>query len=65
MLNKSTIWLSTGTDFVAATLIVYLSSFVFAGARISVLGALVTAFLLAITEVIQHYYLTGSRKVEQ
>jgi len=65
MLNKKTIWTSTGMDFVAATILVYLSGFVFSGATITLLGALVTAFLLAITEVIQHYYLISSGKVER
>ncbi len=63
-LNKKTIWTSTGLDFVAATMIVYLSSFIFLDVKITLLGALITAFLLSITEVIQHYYLTNAEKVE-
>lgn len=62
-LSKRTIWTDTALDFAAATIIVYLSGFVFRGAIVTFIGALLTAFLLAITEVIQHYYLTGTGKV--
>lgn len=56
LLGKINYWLITGMDLIAAAVIVYLSNFVFTGALITSLGALLTAFLLAITELIQLGY---------
>lgn len=63
LLNKMNIWYIVVIDFVAAAIIVYLSGFVFSAATITLLGALLTAFLLAITEAIQLYFRKSGEKV--
>ncbi|SFI83885.1 DUF2512 family protein [Thermoflavimicrobium dichotomicum] len=57
VLRPGTFWLSTGADFLAATVIVYISQWFFAGSRITWAGALLTAFFLAVTEYFQHIWL--------
>lgn len=54
MLRPGTLWLSTIADWAAASLIVYLSQFVIAGAFVSVVGALLAGGILALFEYVQH-----------
>jgi hypothetical protein len=56
-LKRGTLWTANLLDWVAATLMVYLSGFVASGARITWLGALMTGFLIAATEHFQHVWL--------
>lgn len=65
MLRPGTLWISTAMDFVAATVIVYFSEFFFTGARITFVGAMLTAFLLSITEYFQHKWLIQSGRTEK
>lgn len=64
LLNQKTVWITTGLDFIAATVLLYLSGIVFVGASVTFMGALITGLVLAVTELIQHYYLVGTEKVE-
>jgi fermentation-respiration switch protein FrsA (DUF1100 family) len=65
LLSKKTIRLSTALDFGAAAIIVYLSGWVFTGARVTWVGAVVAALLIGIVELLEHYYLTRAGKVER
>lgn len=65
ILKKGTLWLSNLADFAAATVIIYASPLFLPGARITLLGALFTAFLLNITEYVQHLYLIQSGKTKK
>ena len=62
LLKPNTIWISTGMDFIAATLIVYLVPMLMQGTQVTFLGALITGFVLALTEIPQHYWLTRTGK---
>lgn len=57
LLKKGTVWISTALDFGAAFIVLYLSSFIFPGARVTVTGAMITAAIIAIAEHLQHMYL--------
>lgn len=65
ILKKGTFWLSTLVDFAAASLIVYFVSLFFVTASVTIFGALLTALLLTITEVIQHNWLINSGRTEK
>lgn len=64
-LNRTGIWTSTVMDFVASTLIVYLVTQLFPTASITLGGALVVGFILAVVEHFTHAYLIRSGKVEK
>lgn len=65
VLRKGTIWTSTILDFSASAAIVYFSALIFAGARVTLLGALLTAFLLGLTEHLQHKMLVESGRTQK
>jgi uncharacterized membrane protein YeaQ/YmgE (transglycosylase-associated protein family) len=65
ILKKETFWLSTVSDFVAASFIVYIVSLFFATASVTIGGALLTAILLTITEIAQHRWLINSRRTQK
>lgn len=56
MAREKMLWISTGADFLAAAVILYLSQFVMWGSRVTVSGVLLTAAVLAVTEYLQHLY---------
>lgn len=65
MLKRDTQWMSLALDFVAATAIVYFSQFFLRGSVVSLNGALLTAFLLGITEYFQHMWLISTGKTKK
>jgi hypothetical protein len=65
LLRRGTFWISTGMDFIAALAIIYFSQFFIAGVRITLFGAVLTAFLLAVTEYFLHFYLLKSKKTRK
>lgn len=65
ILRRGTFWISNIMDFFAATAIVYFSAFFFTGARITYIGAMLTAFFLAVTEYFQHLWLIRTGKAEK
>lgn len=64
-LREGTLWMNTGMDFVASSVIVYFMTLFFIGARVTVLGAILTGLLLAITEHFTHVYLIQSSKTRK
>ncbi|MGJ9384033.1 DUF2512 family protein [Salipaludibacillus sp. CF4.18] len=64
ILKKGTFWLSAILDFIAATVIVYVVSF-FQVAQVSFFGAILTAVLLSVTELVQHNWLIKSGRTEK
>ncbi|MDR6225829.1 DUF2512 family protein [Desmospora profundinema] len=65
LLREETTIISTVLDFFAAALIVYVASMFFVGARVTFFGALLTALLLTITEIIQHRWLIQSGRTRK
>jgi cation transport ATPase len=65
LLRTTTVTISTVLDLLASFAIVYLSKFFFSGARITFWGALLTAFLIAAGEYVQHQYLTRTHKTRK
>ncbi|OYD08253.1 DUF2512 family protein [Paludifilum halophilum] len=65
LLKRGTFWLSNIMDFIAATAIVYFSAFFFAGAQMTVIGALLTGFLLTVAEYFQHLWLIRTGKTQK
>jgi uncharacterized membrane protein YvlD (DUF360 family) len=64
-LRKGTLWISTAMDFTAATAIIYLSQLFIRGTMNTIGGALVTAVIICIFEVMLHYYLIKSGKTRK
>ncbi|MCP8615411.1 DUF2512 family protein [Salirhabdus salicampi] len=64
ILRKLTFWVSTIADFIAATLIVYFVSQLQV-TYVTFFGAILTALLLTITEIIQHRWLIKSGKTKK
>lgn len=65
LLRQGTLWINTLVDFLVFTVIIYLSSFLFPGARVTLMGAWATALLLNIAEFLQHLYLIRSGRAEK
>ena len=65
LLKRGTFWISTAVDFIAATLIVFVVSLLLPGARVTLLGAIMTALLLSITEYVQHLWLIESGRTKK
>lgn len=63
-LKRGTLWISTIFDFIAATLIVYLVSLL-QEAKVTFLGAILTAIILMVTEIIQHLWLIRSGRTKK
>jgi hypothetical protein len=64
LLKRGTFWVSTVADFMAATLIVYFVS-LFQVATVTLFGAILTAILITITEIIQHRWLIQSGRTKK
>lgn len=62
LLRRGTLWLSLAADALAAVLLIYFISNLFAGARVTLPGAIFTAILIGVTEYVQHVYLITSDK---
>lgn len=62
LLKKTTFWLMNLIDFVAASFLIYISSFFFFGAQITWTGAFLSAFLFTISEYIQHRWLIQTHR---
>lgn len=54
MLRRGTLWLTTVADWAMASAVLYLASFVFDGAYVSLVGALLAGGLAAIPEYFIH-----------
>jgi hypothetical protein len=65
LLREETMWMSNVADIIAATLIVYIVSLFFAGAVVTIFGAILTAVLLGITEYFQHIWLIKSGRTQK
>ncbi|WP_134700579.1 DUF2512 family protein [Ammoniphilus sp. YIM 78166] len=64
-LQRGRLWMMTIVDFFASAAIVFVSQFFFAGAYVSMIGALIAASFLAITEYYQHRWLIREGKTEK
>jgi uncharacterized membrane protein YeaQ/YmgE (transglycosylase-associated protein family) len=64
LLREGTLWLSTFMDFVAGTLVVYFVS-LFMMATVTFFGAILTALLLTLTEIVQHRWLIRSGRTQK
>lgn len=64
-LREGTLWMNTGMDFVASSIIVYFMSLFFIGARVTVFGAILTGLILAVIEHFTHQYLIRSGKTRK
>ncbi|MEJ8547909.1 DUF2512 family protein [Brevibacillus borstelensis] len=65
LLRRGTLWMSTAADMVLAFLVVWLSSTLFPGARITPIGAGFTAILFGVAEYVQHVSLIKSGRTEK
>jgi uncharacterized membrane protein len=64
-LKEGNLWLSTGMDFVASVLIVYFVSLFFVGSLVTLFGAILTGFLLAVIEHFTHRWLIQTGKTQK
>jgi uncharacterized membrane protein len=64
-LNEETLWLSTGIDFVASVLLVYFISLFFVDSRVTFFGAILTGFIVAVTEHFTHLWLIRSGRTKK
>ncbi|MFD2045818.1 DUF2512 family protein [Ornithinibacillus salinisoli] len=65
MLREDTNWLSTFMDFIASAVIVYFGAMLFFNAEVTFWGAVLTAALLAVTEIFQHNWLIRSGRARK
>ncbi|MGA9174750.1 MAG: DUF2512 family protein [Thermoactinomyces sp.] len=56
-LKRGRLWVNNVLDFVFASVIVYIGGLLLPGAYVNVFGAIVTGWLLAVTEHFQHRWL--------
>lgn len=64
-LKPGRLWMMTILDFFASAAILFISQFFLAGAYVSMIGALLTASFLAITEYILHRWLIREGMTEK
>lgn len=64
LLKEGTFWMSTIMDFIVATLIVYFVS-LFQVATVTFFGAILTALVLTLTEIVQHQWLIRSGRTQK
>ena len=65
ILQKGTFWISNTVDFVISALIIYFLSYFFAGADVTMGGALITAALLTVVEFFVHLWLIKSGRARK
>lgn len=65
LLREKTLTFSTVLDFAAAILIVYFVSMFLPGAEVTFFGAVITGFMLTLSEIPQHSYLVRSGKAKK
>ncbi|CAM5781711.1 DUF2512 family protein [Brevibacillus borstelensis] len=65
LLRRGTLWMSTAADMILAFLVVWLSSGLLVGARITLIGAGFTAILFGAVEYIHHVSLIKSGRAEK
>jgi hypothetical protein len=64
-LREGTLWINTVLDFIVSTFFVYFITIFFYGARITIVGAILTGLILAIVEHFIHLYLIKSQKTKK
>jgi uncharacterized membrane protein HdeD (DUF308 family) len=64
LLKNGTFWITTSVDFIAATLIVYYVS-LYQAATVTFFGAILTAALLVLTEIVQHRWLIRTGRTQK
>lgn len=65
ILNKGTFWISNTVDFIISAAAIYFISYFFAGAYVTVGGALITAALLTVIEFFVHLWLIRSGRARK
>ncbi|MBS4224365.1 DUF2512 family protein [Lederbergia citrea] len=65
ILKKGTFWISTATDFVISAFFIYILSYFFPGAYVTVGGAILTAALLTVIEFFVHLWLIKSGRARK
>lgn len=65
LLRSGKVFTSTVLDFFAAFLVIYLSQFVFAGSRITLVGAFMASVVIGVAEHVQHIWLVKSGRAEK
>ncbi|MCR2822611.1 YndM family protein [Lederbergia panacisoli] len=65
ILQKGTFWISNAVDFVTSALIIYFLSYFFAGADVTMGGAIITAALLTVVEFFVHLWLIRSGRARK
>ena len=65
LLRRGTVFASTVLDFFVAFLVVYLSQYVFAGSRTTLVGAFIVAVVIGVVEHIEHIWLVRSGRAEK
>ncbi|ERI90043.1 hypothetical protein HMPREF1982_04310 [Clostridiales bacterium oral taxon 876 str. F0540] len=65
MLKKGTLWINTFADLILSFIIVYLSQFFLIGSYITIVGAAITALLIAVAEHFEHIYLIKEGKTRK
>ncbi|WP_163969814.1 phage holin family protein [Oceanobacillus halotolerans] len=65
MLREETKGLSLFLDFAASVAIIYVGAWLMLGVSISFWGAILTAAILAITEIVQHNWLLRSGRINK
>lgn len=65
LLHRGTVFTSTVIDFFTAFLVIYVSQFVFAGSRITLVGAFMAALVIGVVEHMTHIWLVRSGRTEK
>lgn len=65
LLKRKTVWLNTSLDFGAAFAVVFLSQYFARGISITIPGALIVAFVVAVAEHFVHLYLVRSGRAKK
>lgn len=64
ILKKGTLYLSALADFIAGAVIIYFLTKLLPGAGVTWMGAFLAAFMLAIVEILLHYWLLSTGKTK-
>lgn len=65
LLREGTLWLSTFADVVAAALLIFFVSNLFAGAEVSFFGAVLASLLIGVLEFYTHRWLIRTGRAEK